>query len=113
MDEKTNQFSGFKASRADHFLIVILELFLDGVQELEWAPYFHDGAEKLKPVPTQVKPILPVLDDFLVLVFGAEDGLNDEVWVVEQVVQRGESLARQQEQICEHRILTLNFALRH
>ena len=87
-DEEAHELGRFEASRADNLVIVLLQVCLHFVEDFGSFAHFCKRPEELEPVTNEIEPILPALDSLLVNVVATKHGIQHQVRVIEQVVQR-------------------------
>ena len=87
-NEEAHELGRFEASCADNLVIVLPQVCLHFVEDVNSFAHFRERSEELEPVANEIKPIFPALDYLLVIMMATKHGLQHQVRVVKQVVQR-------------------------
>lgn len=101
VDVDTNQFGRFQAGRPHDLVLVGVKVVLEHLEGLVTTPHLYNRSEELEPIARQVKPVLPAFDGLFMPVGLAEEGGQDQIRVVKQVVEGRRELANDQEQVFE------------
>ena len=101
LNEEAHELGRFEASRADNLVIVLLQVCLHFVEDFGSFAHFCERSEELEPVTNEIEPILPALDSLLMYVMSPKHGIQHQVRVVEQVVQRRGKLDHEMKEVLE------------